>query len=448
MSRSLLAFALGAILSAPSSAEPPDEALDLASAVAFALEHNAGLAAAIEQRHELEGGLVEAWSDAYPQLDVNAGWSSSRNPALLNSPDFADFIDQFPAFEPRTQDLWTLGFELRQVIWAGGKVKATVALAKLAAETVESRIQAARLDIAARAATSFAEVIAADRAREAIRAELRSREAALELVEARFEIGEATELDRLRAIAARHQLGPDLAELDGRFESALAGLRAVMGLPAAAALELDWADRAPPPLPELESALAEALERRPELLGLALEARTVAGQAELTRAEGRPRFDFLAGWGRQARLGENLRDGLYDDWRIGITASVSLSDGGRRAGQLAQAASRERQIELRLEDLARQVELEVEAAWADLRAALARREAATAALAAAREAARVARESWELGVALQLDVLEADDLARRSELGAIETELAAWSAAIALDRARGRVTFDERDAAR
>jgi outer membrane protein TolC len=413
------------------------ETLELEQVVAYALEHNPGLAAAIEQRRELAGGLVEAWADAYPQLDLAAGWNRSRNPSLLNSPDFEDFLEQFPGFEPQTQDLWNLGVELRQVIWAGGKVKATVALAELAAETVENRIVTAKLDVAARAGRAWADAVAADRSRAALRAELASRRTAVALVEARLEIGEATELERLRAVAALASLEPEIAALDGRHDAAIAALRAVMGLPADTRLTVAHEGSETPTLPDLTEALTSALAQRPELFGLRLDERTVAGQAEITRAEGRPRFDFTAGWGRQARLGENLRDGLYDDWRVGISASLSLSDGGKRAGQLARAESQQRQIELRLEELEREVEREVETAWSDLRAALARREAAASSLAAAREAARVARESWELGVALQLDVLEAEDLARQAELAAIDADLAAWAAAIELDRARG-----------
>lgn len=421
------------------SGSTPGVALDLEQVIERALEHNPSLAAAIEQRRELAGGLVEAWSDAYPQLDAQGGWGRSRNPSLLNSPDFEEFLDQFPDFEPRAQDLWNLSVEVRQVIWAGGKVKATVALAELATEIVESRIAKARLDVASRAALAWAEAIAADRARVALAAEVRSLTTALELVEARLEIGEATELEQLRSLAALHQIAPELAELDGRYEQALAELRAVMGMAPATPLLVSFAGEAAPALPDLEQVRREAIQHRPELDGLALEAETVAGQAAITRAEGRPRFDFEAAWGRQARLGENLREGLYDDWRVGITAKVSLSDGGRRAGLLAQAESQQRQLELQLEDLRRQVELEVERAWTSLRAAHARRGATAAALAAAREAARVAREGWELGVALQLDVLEAEDLARRAELAAIDADLAAWSAAIELDRARGLV---------
>ncbi len=419
------------------AATATSEPMGLEQVVAYALEHNPGLAAAIEQRRELAGGLVEAWADAYPQLDLAAGWNRSRNPSLLNSPDFEDFLEQFPGFEPQTQDLWNLGVELRQVIWAGGKVKATVALAELAAETVENRIATARLDVAARTGRAWADAVAADRSRAALRAELASRQTALELVEARLEIGEATELERLRAVAALASLEPEIAALDGRYDAAIAALRAAMGLGADQTLTVARSGADTPELPDLAETRSAALTQRPELFGLRLDERTVAGQAEITRAEGRPRFDFSAGWGRQARLGENLRDGLYDDWRVGISASLSLSDGGKRAGQLARAESQQRQIELRLEELEREVEREVETAWSDLRAALARREAAASSLAAAREAARVARESWELGVALQLDVLEAEDLARQAELATIDADLAAWAAAIELDRARG-----------
>lgn len=412
--------------------------IGLRDAIALAVEQNPALAAAAEQRRELAGGVAEAWADAYPQLDLTAGWSRTRNPSLLNSPDFEEFLDQFPGFEPRSQDLWTAAIELRQAIWAGGKVRATVDLAELALEIVESRIATARLDVARAAATAWAEVIAAEREIAVLGAERAARESALSIVESRLEIGEATALERLRELAALRELEPALAEAEGRRAAAMARLRSAIGEAAGTAVEVEPTVPELPIAADLESSLAAALAARPELSGLDLELATLAGQAELTRAEGRPRVDLEAAWGRQARLGENLRDGLYDDWRIGLFATWSLSDGGARAGQLVQLESRQRQLELRLEDLRRAVELEVETAWFAHRTALARRIGAASALEAAREAARVARESWQLGVALQLEVLEAEDLARRAELAAIDAELAAWGAAFDLARAVGR----------
>lgn len=425
---------------APPPADAPTtlrEPITLATAVEAALAGNPSLLAAIEQRQELTGGVAEAWSDAYPQLDLVGGWNRTRNPSLLNSPDFEELLAQFPGFEPSSQDLWNLAVELRQVIWAGGKVKATVELAKLASEIVESRIATARLDVAAQAARSWAQVVSAQKEIEALEAERASRDSALAIVEARLEIGEATELERLRAVAARRQLDPQMAAVEGRRDAGLADLKVVLGLGAAAVVAVAPVVDEPPAVPERSLVLAEAISNRPELLGLDLDVRTIAGQAELVRAESRPRFDFAAAWGRQARLGENLGEALYDDWRVGFTTSWSLSDGGKRAGQLVQLESQQRQTELRLAALRLEVEAEVERAWVVARAAAEERSASREALVAAREAARVARESWEQGVALQLDVLQAEDLARQAELATIQADLAAWSAAIDLARARG-----------
>jgi len=71
--------------------------VDMVYAVEMALAQNPGLKAVEEQRQEVEGGITEARADAFPQLALISSWSRSRNPSLLNSPDFEEFLDAFPA---------------------------------------------------------------------------------------------------------------------------------------------------------------------------------------------------------------------------------------------------------------------------------------------------------------------------------------------------------------
>ncbi|MGB5892342.1 MAG: TolC family protein, partial [Thermoanaerobaculia bacterium] len=82
------------------------EVLELDQVVALALERNPGLQAVEERRDEVQAGVQEAWADAYPQLAFRSSWGRSRNPSLLNSPDFEEIIEQFPDFSPAVQDLY------------------------------------------------------------------------------------------------------------------------------------------------------------------------------------------------------------------------------------------------------------------------------------------------------------------------------------------------------
>ena len=206
--------------------------VDLGSAVATALERNPGLKAVEERSTEVAAGIAEARADAYPQLAFLTSWSRSRNPAFLNSPDFEDLLDLFPegGFEPGVQQLNNLSLELSQPLYTFGKVGAALEVARKVAGFTDAQIATARLDTALAAAEAYFEVLATRQALVTVEEQEKARRESLAVVEARFEIGEATRLELLQSQATLAELLPALATADGRLAEARARLRGVLGL--------------------------------------------------------------------------------------------------------------------------------------------------------------------------------------------------------------------------
>ncbi|MEM8993772.1 MAG: TolC family protein [Acidobacteriota bacterium] len=413
-------------LAAPSGGAEPapgaGEALDLERVIALAIEHNAGFRAEQARRAEVEGAVVETAADAWPQVEVVSGWNRSRNPSLLNSPDFDDILEQFPDFEPGEQELWNLGFTVEQPIWSGGKVRAALDLAKLVVDVTDAQIDTARLDLALEAAVLYYDWLRAERAIATLEAQRLSRRASLDVVEARYELDDATELERLQAVASLAEVAPAVANAEGNRRIAASRLRALLGLAPGSGVRLvDPAEiAAPAEPPPLDILIPLATAHRSELRELDLQLDAFDRQRETTAADGRPQIDLTGAYGHQVRLLDDLGDDLFADWRIGIGMSWSFFVGGRIRGQVAQVDAPRSQAKWRLEALRRQVVAELEAgrsAWATARERLAATEVASS---AATEAVRVATESFRLGVALQADLLDAQDRAVAQELAAIE----------------------------
>lgn len=419
----LVATRVGSLLGAAPAAAVE---VDLASAVELALARNPGLKAVEEQRHEVEGGITEARADAFPQLALVSSWSRSRNPSLLNSPDFEEFLEQFPGgtFEPREQELKSFGVEVTQPVFTFGKIGAAVELAHQVADVAEARIETARLDVALSAAEAYFEVEAARRALETVGQQEKARREALAVIEARYEIGEATRLERLQSQATLAELRPALALAEGRLGQALARLRAVLGLPGGEPLTT----RTPPeqtelpPPPPARALLVQALAERPELRDLDLQTEALLSQQQVTRADGRPQVELTGLYGREARLAEDLSDPLFDNWFLALGMRWELFDGGRRRGEVAQLESQRRQLEWQRLDLANQVRFEIERTLAGYQTARARLLATDVAVRAAREAARVAQESYREGVALQADWLDAQQRETEAEIRWVEAQ--------------------------
>jgi outer membrane protein TolC len=73
----------------------PAQTLSRADAVAQALGANPQVQLSLEQVALLEGRIVEARADAFPDITWNTLAMRSRDPGLLNSPNFDAFPPEF-----------------------------------------------------------------------------------------------------------------------------------------------------------------------------------------------------------------------------------------------------------------------------------------------------------------------------------------------------------------
>ncbi len=421
-------------LAAPASAVH----LDLAQAVETTLRVNPGLLSAEEIRSQVAGGIREARADAFPQLTVVSSWGQSRSPSFLNSPDFEEILAQFPggAFVPSTQELTRAVIELKQPIWTFGKIRAAIDLAEMVGEAADAQIRTARLDAAFATAEAFYRVQAAREGLATTEAEREFRSRDLARIEDLLEIGEATELEKLRAHSALAAVAPEVARRQGQVTVAEMRLRQLLDLEPDEPLELEVSPAALPEPPAI-APLVAAAAGRPEIEDLAHQESAYAVQQRITRADGLPRIDLSGSWGREVRLVENFTDPLYDSWSAALELRWPFFDGGRRRGQIEQFESQRRQIALRRAELEATIRLETDQARTNYTTALSRASSAEAFARAAQEAERVARANYEEGVANQTDLLDAQRNAVNARVSAIEARYEALVEASRLSRAVG-----------
>lgn len=415
--------------------------LTLGQAVELALERNPGLQAVVQLERQVEGGIVEARAGAYPNLKLLTSWSQARSPAFLNSPDFEKILGQFPgaSFEPSVQELTRAAVELKQPVWTFGRVGAAIRLAEVAADAAGAQVETARLETALAAAESYLALLSAQASLEAIQGEKNFRLRDLERIRDLLEIGEATELERLRAEAALAELDPEIARRQGIVRVAETRLRLVLDLWTEEPLLLVDQDEGWEAVPDESSAVSQALSRRPELVDLARQEEVFRLRQRIVRSEGLPQIELRASYGREVRELENLDRSLYAAWSASLALEWSFFDGGRRKGQIAQFEAQREQLEWRRRELESRIRLEVEQALAELQAAQSRALAAALSERAATEAERVARASFEEGVARQSDLLDAQSRATSARVLAITTRYEALIQKARLSRVLGEL---------
>lgn len=433
MIRLLSMIVVSALLVAPMAAA--EEVLDLERAIDLALQNNPFLKSIEERRTQVEAGVREAWADVYPQVAFRGGWNRSRNPSLLNSADFEDLIELFPDYSPQQQDLYNLGFDMSQPIYHAGKIGAGIKLAKLVVEITDAQIAAAQLDAGLIASEAYFRVLESREGLATIEIQRQARQESLAVVQARYDLGDATELEMLQAKAALAELDPIIDRARGAVRVAIIDLKAVLNLDADPIVQ-ELEDPLPA-MPEKDRTLLFALDTRPEFDDLELQLDAYDKQKRIVKADQLPQIDLNGLYGHTVRLPENWNDSLYADWAVAIGLRWEFFNGGRVKAQVAGLESEKQQVAWQLEALFNQVEQEVEAAITEYSAALSQWETAEISALAAREASRVARESYEEGVALQTDWLTAQEREITAEVVRVQSYYGARTSVARLARAVG-----------
>ena len=157
----------------------------------------------------------------------------------------------------------------------------------------------------------------------------------------------------------------------------------------------------------LENALQLAKERRPFLKVQRQSILIETEQIKIALAGYKPRLDANAGYEfRNSRLSEDLTD-TVNGWFFGVTGRWDIFDGLATYGRTKQARARLESAKINYDDSVRQVELEVQQAYAGLQQARETIQSQQKNVEQALEALRLSQERLSAGAGTQLDVLDA-----------------------------------------
>ncbi|HET7687600.1 MAG TPA: TolC family outer membrane protein [Candidatus Macondimonas sp.] len=401
-----LLAALG--LSGPVSAEGLVEIYQLAQArdaVYESARHRLGAVYTLNQ--QARGVLL-------PSIDLNGG--ANRNwlevdsdPVFLPGPPGSppSSIDQSGQVNNATG--WNYGVQLRQPLFVAeaifryGQAKRQIALA-------EMEYAIARQDLILRTASGYFQVLQADQALAAGKAELRALEQELARARKSFEVGTVAITD-VNEAQARHDLvsaqvlqyendlavaRQQLARIIGQDVPPLRGPRADFPLtPAEPAVQSEWTERA----------------RRSNLFRVASELGVEVAHAEVRARQGaRLPTVFLVGdynvqESRQPSFGGDITRTETESSVVGVQLSVPLFRGGLLNAQVKEAAALYSQRKSDLVDATRGAELQASQSFLQLNTSIAQARAFEQAVKSSVIAYESARRGREVGVRTAVDVL-------------------------------------------
>lgn len=442
--------ALLSLLAAPSRglAQSPElevASFDLNQAVELALRLNPEVLGVREKTEEFGQMVRQAKAEALPDVGLGLSVRQNRDPGLRNSPFFQRIVeggdvpaDALGAFF-FTNYVWT--FDVSQPIYTFGRVGNALEAARQEESGVDLDIEAVENRVSFDVVQACYGYLLALQNLTLLETENQARERQLEQVQARYELGDATRLDLLRARVTLANLKPEILAAQNDLQVAQASVNNTLGRPAGAPIEVraDLEVEDPPPEVLRPEALLElAGQYRPELRRFRVDRRVLDARIGVTSSEVKPQIRANGTFGINTFANENFTDLGLRTWAVGVSLDWKLFDGFRTASQVGALRSQRTQKEYDESTFRNALSVQLKEANGTWHRALESLEVTTLAVSEAREAERVAEESLRYGAATTLDVLQATLALRTSELNQMT---AAHDALVALAQMKYLVGF-------
>ncbi len=415
-------------------------ALSLDRAVQTALVQNPEILKQVQEIERTRGQIVEIRAQALPHIGA-AGNFRQEDRRLVDgggggSSDF---------FSSGTGDKsWLVDFEARQVLYAGGQVRAAIRIAKFTEDTSYFQLRDTVDLVVSQTRTQFYDVLLTRALINVQDESIRLLSDQLKDQQNRFDAGTVPRFNVLRAEVELSNARPDLIAAKNNYLIAQLRLAKTLGLDAGptgkptfnCVGEFQITER---PL-GLVNAIQLAKEKRAFLKVQRQQILIGKEQIKVALAGYKPRIDAKAGYElRNSRFSSDL-DQIVDGWFYGITGTWNIFDGLETAGKVRLARAQLESSKINYDDSVQKVELEVQQSYANLQTARETIRSQQKNVEQALEALRLSTERFSAGAGTQLDVLDSRVALTKARTTEIQSRATYNKELAEFDRATGTDT--------
>lgn len=413
--------------------------LSLQQAVETVVTATPEIVAARAAAHESEQRVPQARAGYFPRIDFTQTWQRGNQPvfvfgSLLAQRQFADIdfaLRQLNHPEPLTNS--RTAFSLEQVLFDGGRTRAAVRAASLAADTAKAAERQVRSELALAATRAYGQVLRAAAEKHAAESAVAAAEEDARTAEARRDAGTGTEADLLSMRVHLAQMRARAIDASGNERIARADLNRLMNAPLDRAWVLDEPAVVETALPNVSSLVEQALRLRPEIQQAALRRDLSRVQRQAAAGALLPQAVVQGGY----EWNDGRRGSPAAAWMAGASVRVSLFDGGATIARLREASFAMERAQAEQDRAEAAVRIDVWTATEHLAAARGREAVGRAAVMQARESQRMIRDRYEAGMAPAGDVIRAATAALDAEAQRIGALVDVIVGTAALRRAAG-----------
>ena len=391
------------------------QTLTLRQAIDRALGGNPAVAAAKADVAAADAGIAEARTAFLPQLNFAEDLSRGNDPVYafgtrlrqqrFTQSDFALNSLNRPTpvgnFATRLSGQWKL--------FDGWVTQDRLHSTKLAEQSAQQGRGAVNQAIVLQVVEAYQAVLYAERQMDLAQRQADTAQALLQDAEGRVKAGLGIDSDELAARVNLAERQQEQIAAEGEFDTAWAGLEAVMGGPMLRP-RLQPLDAKSFPNGVLADNIAAALKARPDLQALRSAAAAQLKAVDAARAGFLPQISAYGNWeaDRQTFAGSG-----GNNWVAGVRLDLDILPLGTRARLRAEQARRQKS-EAQAQTAELQIRLAVERAFTGHQTAERMVATAQAAMQQSTEGLRILRNRYNAGLATMTDLLRAEDAERQS----------------------------------
>lgn len=391
--------------------------------LASADEQNVDRRISLEQRQRAEAEFRAAWTGLLPSLSASATWTHNQFEAVANFPNPATGMVSKLVIVPQDQLDAVLRVDV-PLIDTGRWFRALAS--NTAQQSAAEREQLSRDLVKRQVVGAYYGYAAALAVRESARKSVGVAEAQLKLIDIRAGAGAATELEQMRAKAELARNRQVVADVESLVATTRRTLHTVSFLEPPSDVPLPTDDLHPEaPASTFEERIAElptvkAADRDAEAAGKLATASRLA-LVPIVNGQFTQRFTNATGFQNQSAV---YNAGIGLQWRLDVPTFQNMQVQASAEATAKLAAERAR---LTARD-------QVFQDWNRLEAARQKADLVQAQVAAAQRASQVAKDRYAVGVATQVDVIQAERDVFSAEVAQIQarTELATARAGLRL----------------
>ncbi len=379
----------------------PAETLTLEKALEIAREANPLILASRAKVDQARGKLIQAQAEGLPQAYATLGYQK-----LGERPETVALGPGGPVgiVPLGYEETWQAALNLSQVLYSGGSLSARTEAERLTVSARESERERTVQTVENGVRKAFYGLQRSLARLEVAKDALSLANEHLKQAEAFYRAGVVAQNEVLRVQVAVSTSRLNLIRAESAVKVAWRQLERVVGKSLEGQYAVPSGDSDVDAFPAFPDPLSRAMKQRPEMQGLESARQAALMTVRAARGQLLPQVGLSAS---ASVADEDFFPSEKDDWSVSLFARFRLFDSGKVHGQVVEARGAAEELLYRLEDLKRQIALEVSSATVNLEGALQRVKVASDAVAQAEEDYRMALKRYQAQVGTNIDVLDA-----------------------------------------